>query len=154
MKRALIAYAIASVLCGAGAFAVVASAAEPPRAELDGFACHRAADALDRWITVTAVMRPVPGTERMALRFDLQRIAAHSGSFVNVRGGDLGQWRYPSNPPTLGQSPNDVWKLTKDVVNLQAPAVYRFHVTFRWTGTGGRVLDRAVRLSARCSEPG
>jgi len=141
-------------LCGSGAITAVASATEPPRAQLDRFACHRASDALDRWITVTAVMRPVSRTERMALKFDLQRMTPHSASFVNVRGGDLGQWRYPTNPPTLGQSPDDVWKLTKEVVNLQAPAVYRFHVAFRWTGGSGRVLGTAVRLSARCSEPG
>jgi len=153
MRRALIA-CVGAAAAGAGApAAVAASVPPPPRAQLEAFACHRAAEALDRWITVTAVMRPVPGTQRMALKLDLQRKPAHSDSFVNVRGGDLGQWRYPDSPPTLGQRPGDVWRLTKDVVNMAGPAVYRYHVEFRWTGTGGRVLDDMVRLSARCSEP-
>jgi hypothetical protein len=108
---------LACALGASGAITAVASATEPPRAQLVGFACHPASDALDRWVSVTAVMRPVSGTERMALKFNLQRMTPHSSSFVNVHGGDLGQWRYP-------------------------------------TGAGGRVLDTAVRLSPRCSEPG
>ena len=153
MKRALLACLSAAALCASGAVSVAAGATPPPRAELDGFVCHHASDALDRWIAVTAVMRPIPGTERMALKFELQRMTAHRGSFVDVRGGDLGKWRYPRNP-TLGQQPDDVWRLYKPVVNLEAPAVYRFQVSFRWTGSGGRVLEVAHRLSARCSEPG
>jgi hypothetical protein len=153
MKRALIACVIAATAGASAPVTVAAIAPPPPRAQLEAFACHRAPNALDRWITVTAVMRPVSGTQRMALKLDLQRKPAHSDSFVNVHGGDLGQWRYPDSPPTLGQRPDDVWRLTKDVVNMAGPAVYRYRVEFRWTGTGGRMLDDMVRLSPRCGQP-
>jgi hypothetical protein len=150
MKRALIASVIVAAAVGAPVTAA-ASAPPPPRAQLEAFACHRAPDALDRWITVTAVMRPVVGTQRMALKFDLQRRPAHSNAFVDVSAGDLGQWRYPNG--TLGQRPDDVWRVAKPVADLQAPAVYRFRIEFRWTGTGGRVLGDVVRLSQRCGQP-
>jgi hypothetical protein len=147
MKRALISCLIASA-----ATAAVADAAAPPRTQLETFVCRHASNQLNRVIAVTAVMRPVTGTERMAIKFEMDRMTSQSGSFVNVRGGDLNQWRHPSDPPTLGQQPADVWMLTKEVVTLQAPAVYRFKVTFRWTGSGGRVLQDTVRLSDRCSQ--
>lgn len=149
MKRALIACLIA-----AAATAAVADAAAPPppRTQLQAFVCQRSSNQLNRAIAVTAVMRPVTGTERMAIKFEMDRMTSHSGSFANVRGGDLNQWRHPTDPPTLGQQPADVWRLTKEVVNLEAPAVYRFKVTFRWTGSSGRVLQDTVRLSERCNQ--
>ncbi len=58
----------------------------------------------------------------------------------------------PANP-TLGQNPADVWMLKQNVVNLAAPAAYRFRVWFRWTGGGGRVLARAMRVSPVCYSP-
>ena len=45
-----------------------------------------------------------------------------------------------------------MWKLQKSVVNLAAPATYRFRVTFRWTGAGGHTLGTAVRYSPRCQQ--
>jgi hypothetical protein len=129
----------------------VAGAAEPPRAALEGFTCRQAPNALNRWVAVTAVMRPVAGTERMALKFRLLRRPASGGSWVDVGGGDLGKWKSPGDP-TLGQQPADVWKKTKEVVNLPAPAVYRFRVSFRWTGAGGQVLSWTALLSRTCDQ--
>jgi hypothetical protein len=43
--------------------------------------------------------------------------------------------------------------LKQNVVNLSAPAAYRFRVWFRWTGANGRVLSRAVRVSPVCYQP-
>ena len=87
----------------------------------------------------------------MAMRFDLLMSSNDGSAPKVVSSGDLGVWITPKNP-TLGQLPGDVWKLQKSVVNLAAPATYRFRVTFRWIGAGGHTLGTAVRLSPRCQQ--
>lgn len=121
-----------------------------PRAQLTGFSCQRALDPPNRSIGVTAVMRPLTGTEHMALRFRLLSTSP-TGTTATVHYGDLGTWKTPKNP-TLGQRAGDVWNLQKLVYQLAAPASYRFSVAFRWTGAGGRVIATAVKLSARCHQ--
>ncbi len=96
-------------------------------------------------------MRPVTGTQHMAMRFDLLMSSNDGSPPKVVSSGDLGVWITPKNP-TLGQLPGDVWKLQKSVVNLAAPATYRFRVTFRWTGVGGHTLGTTVRYSHRCQQ--
>src|SRR5436305_852701 len=129
-----------------------AASARPPRAELGNFVCQRAVDPPAREVAVTATMRPVSGTERMALKFMLERRTPRRHRFTVLHGRGLDSWEYP-DPPTLGQLPNDVWNLIHKVVNLAGPASYRFRVLFRWTGTGGRVLSQAARLSPVCHQP-
>ena len=94
-------------------------------------------------------MRPLAGTEQHG---DAVRPADVGPRAATVRegrhAGDLGVWITPKNP-TLGQLPGDVWNLQKSVVDLAAPATYRFRVTFRWTGAGGHVLGTTVRYSHR-----
>src|SRR5437763_9793932 len=111
----------------------------PPRSALAGFSCHRSSDSLNRWIGVTAVMRPVAQTRHMAMKFQLLRKRPQSNRFVDVSGGDLGTWIHPTHPPTLGQRPGDHWTVQKQVVNLEAPAIYRVRVSFRWPSVGGCV---------------
>jgi hypothetical protein len=152
MNRVRLTGLIALVCAAFGSLSVAAGAAAPPRASLEPIFCLRAANPLDRAVAVTAVMRPVPGTDRMELRFELERRFAGAQGFSEVHGGDLGLWRHPTDP-TLGQRPADVWKLNKEVVNLVAPAVYRFGVTFRWIGNAGQVLGRVMRLSGTCDQP-
>jgi hypothetical protein len=72
-------------------------------------------------------------------------------AFAPVRGGDLGKWISPSNP-TLGQRPADQWILRKQVVNLAGPAVYRFHVGFRWIDAQGHSLGREYHWAPPCQE--
>ena len=124
----------------------------PSNTALEGFACHRSSNSLNRWIEVTAVMRPVTGTERMSMRFQLLRRRPPSRTFVGVNGGDLGKWIYPTNPPTLGSRPGDRWAVQKPVANLYAPAVYRFRVSFRWLGSNGQALADTSRLSRLCDQ--
>ncbi len=130
-----------------------ALAAPPPRAALDQFVCQRAANVLNRAISIQAVMRPVSGTQRMGLKFQLLRKTHRARSFVDVSFGSLGKWVYPTDPPTLGQRPDDVWQYTRLVAKLPGPAVYRFRVSFRWTGTGGSVLQLTSLLSPKCAQP-
>lgn len=143
-----IVFAAAALL--AGAVTSAAAPARPPRASLRAFECQRALDPPSRGISVQSVMRPIPGTERLAVRFQLLRRQA--GSTVLVRAGDLDTWVSPENP-TLGQRAGDVWQLTKSVADLAAPADYRFRVSFRWLGRHGRILGYASRLTAQCPQP-
>jgi hypothetical protein len=128
-----------------------AGASQPPRASLRNLVCQPASNQLNRVIEVTAAMRPLPGTQHMEIRFVLLRELSGQSQFSSVRGTGLGNWLAPQNP-TLGQIPTDVWKVNKPVVNLRAPAVYRFRVTFRWIGRSGVIRSR-TRLSPLCTQP-
>ncbi len=130
-----------------------AATARQPRAQLTDFVCARALDPPNRSVSVRAVMRPLAGTRRLELKFDL--LTRHRGGASTpsvVRAGDLGVWIAPRNP-TLGQLPGDVWKFDKSVVELGAPASYQLRVAFRWIGARRRVIGSAVRYSPRCREP-
>jgi hypothetical protein len=131
-----------------------ASGASPsaPRDQLRSFVCQKALDPPTRAVSIQAVMRPVSGTAKMQMRFDLMRKTKPSGSFKVVRGHFLGSWLVPDNP-TLGQRPGDVWIVNHPVVGLPAPATYRFRVSFRWIGAGGKQLSSAVQSSPTCYQP-
>lgn len=130
----------------------IATGASPPRARLKAFVCQHALDPAARAVSVTAVMRPLAGTRKMALRFQLLRTPGSRGPVSAVKGGDLGAWVSPATR-TLGRQPDDVWVFNKQVVDLAAPAGYRFRVSFRWSGTRGRVLGSEVRVSQTCVQP-
>jgi hypothetical protein len=129
----------------------VAATTAPPSTELRTFVCQHALDPPARAVSVQAVMRPVAQTAKMQMRFDLLR-QKPGHAFVVVRGRNLGSWISPQDP-TLGQSPGDVWVVNHPVVNLSAPATYRFRVTFRWLGSSGQVLSTAVQSSPNCYQP-
>jgi CARDB len=130
--------------------AVSVSAATPPRSQLTGFACIHALDPGARALAVDAVMRPLAGTRKLAIRFELLRRAT-GNPVQTVQGGDLGAWRSPANP-TLGRLPGDVWRLQKSVYSLDVPFTYQFRVSFRWTGAHGKVLGTATRYSRMCRQ--
>jgi CARDB len=146
MKRFVIAAASALTVLAAAAAGVDAS---QPRAQLRRFDCQRAVDPAARTVSVRAVMRPLSGTLKMAMRFELLSKTKAGHPYSPVRGGDLGSWISPSNP-TLGQRPGDTWTVNKPVVDLAAPAAYRFRVFFRWTGAHDHVLGTAVKESPTC----
>lgn len=144
---------IVVALLGAGVPGVaLAASSEPPRAALSDFVCQRALDPPARAVSVTAVMRPLAGTQKMAMNFSLVEKANGASSWSAVSGSGLGVWITPSDP-TLGQRPGDVWNVPHPVADLYAPARYRFSVRYRWTGDGGRVLGTATRVSAVCRQP-
>lgn len=166
MKRVVTGIGVAAALAIVPAGSASASARAPratgvqePRAQLLRPACTRALAPANRSISVQAVMRPLAGTQRLQLKFDLlERPTPPAGgstgtpSQTGVHAGDLGSWISPANP-TLGQRPGDLWRLNKAVFNLDAPAQYRLRVTFRWLGANGQVLGTAVRLSPLCRQP-
>lgn len=148
MKRLsaiLLVLALAALL-----FAAANAAASAPLAQLRGFGCDHALDPPSRAISVKAVMRPMAGTVKMQLRFELWVTPdGPSAAPVMEKQGDLGKWKSPPNP-TLGQLSGDVWNFTKSVVGLGVPATYQFRVDFRWIGAGGRVIGSAIRRGWRC----
>jgi CARDB len=97
-------------------------------------------------------MRPVTGTQKMQMRFELLSKSGPGASFVELPGTGLDSWISPADP-TLGQRPGDVWIVPDLVRNLPAPAVYQYRVSFRWTGTGGQVLATETRSTRNCHQP-
>lgn len=147
-KRVLI---VLLALAGIAAGAVPAVGASAPRASLRSLVCRHALDPGGREVGITAVMRPLHGTRKMAIRFQLQA-QKPGGSYTTIKGGDLGRWISPLDP-TLGQRPGDTWIVPKQVWDVAAPAHYRFQVSFRWTGAHKRILSTVMRQSARCWQP-
>jgi hypothetical protein len=150
MRRAFL--ACLTSLLAAAPLAVAATPTQPARASLEGFACQRAANSLDRAIQVTAVMRPMTGTQRMQMKFVLLRRRSGAQRFAPVQGRDLGVWLDP-NPVTLGQRPNDVWRLKKVVANLGGASAYRLRVALHWIGSPGTVLGHTVLFTPLCTQP-
>jgi hypothetical protein len=124
----------------------------PTRAQLRSFVCGRALDPPARALSVTAVMRPVAGTQHMQINFVLLEKVG-GGAWSSVAGPHFGVWISPQNQPTLGQRPGDVWKVPFPVADLAAPASYRLEVSFRWLGQHGVVLAAVTRLTRGCWQP-
>jgi hypothetical protein len=145
-----LAAASVAVVTVAALAAASVSAAAPPRSQLTAFSCTHAQDPGARAVGITATMRPLSGTRKMAIRFELlQRSPGLPAQ--EVTGGDLSTWRAPGNP-TLGQLPGDVWRLQKSVYNLDVPFTYQFRVSFRWTGAHGKTLGTATRFTHTCRQ--
>jgi hypothetical protein len=140
------------VVLALGTATASGAAGPPPRSQLRSFVCQKALDPPTRAVSIQAVMRPVTGTAKMQMRFDLMRRTRAGAPFKLVRGHSLGSWLTPENP-TLGQRPGDVWIVNHPVVGLPAPATYRFRVSFRWIGSNGKQLSNAVQSSPTCWQP-
>jgi hypothetical protein len=149
--RFLILAGVLALVCVASATALAATAS-PPKDQLRSFVCQKALDPPSRAVSVQGVMRPVTGTASMQMRFDLMRQTTTGGPFKLVRGRLLGSWISPQEP-TLGQRPGDIWIVNHPVVDLGAPATYRFRVSFRWMDSSGQPLANAVQTSPNCWQP-
>ncbi len=150
---ALVVIAAAGLVAALVGTSTASGAVAPaPREELRSFVCQKALDPPGRAVSIQAVMRPVSGTAKMQIRFDLMRRTKRDAPFKLVRGRLLGSWISPQDP-SLGQRPGDVWIVNHPVVNLPAPATYRFRVSFRWIDSNGQELDSAAESSANCFQP-
>ena len=150
MRLMIVALVVAALATASAA--ALADTSLPARDQLRSFVCQTALDPPTRGISIQAVMRPLTGTAKMQMRFDLQRQTSAGAPFRLVRGRLLGSWISPQDP-TLGQRPGDVWIVNHPVVALDAPATYRFRVAFRWTGSNGQSLGNAVQSSPNCRQP-
>ena len=151
--RALIAVLVSLAVGGAASASPAAAASgAAPRSALTNFECVKAVDAAARAVGVTAVMRPLGGTEHMQMRVELLEKVPGSGGYSAVSGQHFGAWLSPT-PPTLGQRPGDVWNVPDEVAELPAPATYKFRVSYRWIGRSGRVIQTTTRVSPLCQQP-
>ncbi|MBV9804965.1 MAG: hypothetical protein JO130_17325 [Solirubrobacterales bacterium] len=148
---ALLAAGLATALAGS-ATAAASSSPTPPRDSLGSFVCQKALDPPSRAVSVQSVMRPVRGTSKMQMRFQLMRQSKPGAPFRLVPGRGLGSWISPADS-TLGQRPRDVWIVNPPVVDLPAPATSRFRVSFRWFGSSGQQLSTAVQAGPNCYQP-
>jgi hypothetical protein len=147
MRRLLLAGAI---LAAGSALPTTVALAADQHTSLKDFVCHPAVKPGRRVVGVTAVMRPMPDTEHLAIRWQLT--GTRAGHVTRLRGGDLGKWISPHDP-TLGQQPADVWVLKHPVTGVPVGYTYRFRVSFRWFGSGGNVIATSTRTSAPCLQP-
>lgn len=152
MSRVRLVLAGAGCALAVGSGTAAAGAAAPPRSQLRAFVCQRALDPPARAVSIQAVMRPLAGTSKMEMRFDLTRQLKPGARFRLVRGRFLSSWIAPADS-TLGQRPGDVWIVNHPVVDLAGPATYRFRVSFRWTDARGQQLGSAVQSSPDCYQP-
>ncbi len=149
MRRSLALLGAAAVTA-AGPLALSAASARAavPPAALTKIVCRSTLDPAKRTVSVVSIMRHRPATRSLAVRFTLLETASGAAA-TPVRDGDLGHWTSPTDA-ALGRLPADVWKLRKAVYNVDAPAVYRFRVTFRWTGNDGRAIFRQTLHTGSC----
>ena len=144
----------AAVMCAfaLGSGTAAAGTTPPPNDQLRSFVCQKALDPPARAVSVQAVMRPLTGTSKMQMKFELMRQTKPHTRFVAVHGRGLGTWISPTDP-TLGQQAGDVWILNHPVVNLAAPVTYKFKVVFKWIGAQGQTLGMATQASPTCYQP-
>jgi hypothetical protein len=143
LKRVLL------VVCVLAAFAATAQAAAAP-ASLREFSCSPNVQPLLRGLSVTGVMRPITGTEKFRMRFELFRAAHRAGHYARVHGAHLGTWVAPKDP-NLGRQPGDVWSVSHPVVGVTRPGYYRMRVSFAWLGTHNRRLALVTRTTPACA---
>jgi CARDB len=147
MRRLLLA---AAILSAGSALPNTLALGADQHASLKDFACRPSVKPARRVVTVTAVMRPIRGTARLAMRFQL--VSTKSGLPTALRGGDLGSWISPHDA-TLGQQAGDVWILKHPVTGVPPGATYSFRVSFRWIGADGRTIATSARSTATCWQP-
>lgn len=113
-------------------------------AALEG--CVATAGQADRSATFSGQMVAIAGTQRMAMRIDVQARAPADTTFHTISAPGLGVWR--RSAPGV-----KIYKYLKQVTNLTAPASYRAVVRFRWFSAHGRVVKRGERRTAVCEQP-
>jgi CARDB len=142
--------AVCALALGSGTAAAVTTT--PANDELRSFVCQTALDPPARAVSVQAVMRPLAGTSKLQMKFELLRQLKPHARFLSVHGRGLGSWISPTDP-TLGQRAGDVWIVNHPVVDLAGPATYKYRVTFKWIGARGQTLGTAVQPSPTCYQP-
>ncbi|MEZ5120529.1 MAG: CARDB domain-containing protein [Solirubrobacterales bacterium] len=92
-------------------------------------------------------MAAVPGTVRVAVRFDLQLRAPGSSIYQMVDGATSGWVR---SDPKL---PVDLFVWRQAFTPLREPGDYRARVRFRWLDANGKTIAGTTRRTPVCSQP-
>jgi CARDB len=88
-------------------------------------------------------MRPVPGSDRMRMRFTI--LEKHAGGYEALKARGLSRWH--RSLPGVG-----AFGYRQTVRGLQPGGVYRARVSFRWHSAEGDLLERARRTSPACRQ--
>jgi hypothetical protein len=88
-------------------------------------------------------MKPVPGADRMAMRFTI--LEKHPEGYEALRARGLSRW-HRSNPGV------GAFGYRQTVRNLHPGGAYRARVSFRWYSADGEVVQRARRTSRACRQ--
>jgi hypothetical protein len=108
--------------------------------------CATSTVQVERSATFTAQMSAIAGTQRMGMRFELQQRLHGESEYHTVLAPGLGVWH-------SSEAGVQIYKYVKQVTNLDAPAVYRAVVRFRWLGDKDRLLKRAEVHTSHCLQP-
>lgn len=107
--------------------------------------CHQARLPAERQLLVEASMRALTASERLEVRFDLERRARPGSPAARVPGPGLHV--YNRAAPGVG-----AYRFRKRIANLFQPGYYRVVASFRWLDTAGAVVGRAVRIAPVCHQ--
>jgi hypothetical protein len=120
---------------------------EPPPLAAAVEMCSTSALPSGRVVSFTGSMPTLTGTERMQMRFDLERLRPRDGQWRRLDGvTGFGGWE-SADPGRAG------FVFHKRVDGLQIAASYRAVVRFRWQSAGGTIVRRARRRTAACDQP-
>ena len=120
--------------------------------QLRSFVCQKALDPPARAVSVQAVMRPVTGTSKMQMKFELLRSTKSHPRFVSVRGRGLGSWIVADRPDARAAGrrrvdPHPPGREPRGPGDVQVPGhvpVARVH---------GQTLGTAMQSSTPCYQP-
>jgi len=117
---------------------------QPATAGLES--CLTTGEQAERSATFVGEMTAVPGTARMAMRFELLEKAEGEPVPHAVTSPGLGTW--------LRSSPGiKTYKNLDKVIDLAAPAIYRAQIRFRWMNARNRPLKTLELRTPRCTQP-
>lgn len=136
----------AAVVIAAALVAPASASARAPAA-IHLKRCTTGAEAGDRKATFKAWMHAVPGSVRMAVRFELVSQAA-GRSAQRIEGPSaLNKW----HRSRLGVTR---YVYSQTVKRLEQGRSYRMVVRYRWYDVDGEVIERAKRTSDACTQTG
>jgi len=122
----------------------VPAATTPLRASLT--ACGAGVEPAERFAQFQGSMPARAQTQRMWMRFALERRPPDTGVWESVAAPGFNTWER-SRPRRAG------FVYAKRVVGLEAPAEYRAVVRFRWYGPRARLQASARRTTPVCRQP-
>jgi hypothetical protein len=140
-------FVLAALLAAAGSAAAQAPPQQAPALSAAVETCNASALPAQRVVSFVGSMPALAGATVMQMRFDLERRMRGEPRWRSLRGvPGFGTWER-SAPGRAG------FVFHKRLDSLPVPASYRVAVGFRWTDAGGRLVRRAARRTAACTQP-
>jgi CARDB len=122
---------------------LLAAAAPPPSGSLPATVKLADCSVEERSAAFYGRMRPVPGADRMWMRFTVQE--KHATVYEGLKARGLSRWH--RSKPGVG-----AFGYRQTVRGLQPGGAYRVRVSFRWYAADGELLERTSRRSKPCRQ--